>query len=689
MQNQPATDDATATETTIASPQVLPGNTTDATGTTTLPDPPQHPGIYLQALLKEQQMNGKMLALRTGTSSAHISNVLNAKKPISLELARSIEFVLGIDYLEFITRQSHYEKWCLVENEKQQITAEEMAIAANLEKLNENEEVAFINTGKEYLTGQNLNHQEQEQDQKQERVIALRKLFQIDNLLRAPAVLQALIDPPPQILTQKPYQALALLNNLDALVADYKKREDFIAAPLNQNRLIETLPTISALKAEGKNISLALKALEQCGIIISHLAGSQHNLFYAYIKKVEPGTLLVILTEQYRSHPGAELWVFLEDLLHKVNRGEVSNRLVYYQPPASQPQAAAQPYSRRPRHSSAAAQPKDKHSGNHQPGSKVSKNAGVYARDDESYRKRLNIRTHPGIKLLNWLRHIEMTQRELALRCGVSEVHISTICSGKKKITSNMANKLEYVLGIPADYLLTLQANNRTSLYVSADAEKSSALEERLAGNLHLYEEILSTDEAWAHLHKGRCCPVFVLRKALKVNNLTNIPALARGTDPRLGKINDRSLLQLFAWYMISDQMHQSAADREAPAPPFNKEKLEAKLPAISALSAGRQLEEAMPGLVETLSECGITLKAFPGDPKLSAKGYIKKNANGSLLICIKADHEDPRLHRLELFHLLGHIINGDLNHTALLIDHDRINDAADKKADRFAAQHV
>lgn len=301
IQNQPATVPTPAT-------------TITATATS-----PQHPGIYLQALLKDQQMSAKMLALRTGTSSAHISNVLSGKKPVSIELARNIEFVLGIDFKELLTRQSHYEKSCLDQSEEQEITAEEITLAASLEK-----EAAIINSGK--ALNPELNHPQ--------RVIALRKLLKIDNLLRVPAVLQALIDPPPDILEQKPYQALDLLNQYDATAAGCKKRDDFKAVPLNQNRLKDTLPILSAMRQEGKIINLAQEALEQCGIVIKLVTGSKDSLFYSYVKKVEPGTLLLFITERCSSNK--ERWTLLADLLEKVTRGEIKNRLVYFQPPAPQ-----------------------------------------------------------------------------------------------------------------------------------------------------------------------------------------------------------------------------------------------------------------------------------------------------------------------------------------------------------------
>ena len=52
---------------------------------------------------------------------------------------------------------------------------------------------------------------------------------------------------------------------------------------------------------------------------------------------------------------------------------------------------------------------------------------------------------HPGKILQNMLIDNGMNQKELALRTGVSEKHISTVISGNKNISLDFSKKLEYV----------------------------------------------------------------------------------------------------------------------------------------------------------------------------------------------------------------------------------------------------
>lgn len=66
---------------------------------------------------------------------------------------------------------------------------------------------------------------------------------------------------------------------------------------------------------------------------------------------------------------------------------------------------------------------------------------------------------HPGETLAEVIEDREMTQRELAVRTGMTEKHISTVIHGQKGISAAFARKLENALGIEASFWVNLQAN--------------------------------------------------------------------------------------------------------------------------------------------------------------------------------------------------------------------------------------
>ncbi len=66
---------------------------------------------------------------------------------------------------------------------------------------------------------------------------------------------------------------------------------------------------------------------------------------------------------------------------------------------------------------------------------------------------------HPGETLIEVLEDRNMSQRELAIRTGVTEKHVSTVVHGQKNISPAFAKRLEYALGIEAGFWMNLQAN--------------------------------------------------------------------------------------------------------------------------------------------------------------------------------------------------------------------------------------
>ena len=66
---------------------------------------------------------------------------------------------------------------------------------------------------------------------------------------------------------------------------------------------------------------------------------------------------------------------------------------------------------------------------------------------------------HPGETIYDLLRERGITQKELALRAGVSESFLSDVIKGKQKISKSLALGLQQVLGVPESFWLNLQAN--------------------------------------------------------------------------------------------------------------------------------------------------------------------------------------------------------------------------------------
>ena len=94
-----------------------------------------HPGETIKEVLEEREMNQEELAIRTGFSAKHVSEVVNGKKGISPSFAKSLEYVLGIPASFWINLQGIYDKEMLEYREQEEIDENEVAIVKGLKKI--------------------------------------------------------------------------------------------------------------------------------------------------------------------------------------------------------------------------------------------------------------------------------------------------------------------------------------------------------------------------------------------------------------------------------------------------------------------------------------------------------------------------------------------------------------------------
>ena len=74
------------------------------------------------------------------------------------------------------------------------------------------------------------------------------------------------------------------------------------------------------------------------------------------------------------------------------------------------------------------------------------------------------IATPPGATMKEQLADRGMSQKEFALRMGLSEKHVSRLINGEVQLTPDVSLRLEMVLGIPAAFWNNLEAIYREKL---------------------------------------------------------------------------------------------------------------------------------------------------------------------------------------------------------------------------------
>ena len=94
-----------------------------------------HPGETIKEVLEKKQMNQEELAIRTGFSPKHVSEVVNGKKGISPSFAKSLEYVFGMPASFWINLQGIYDKELLEYKEQVEIDENEVNIIKQLKDL--------------------------------------------------------------------------------------------------------------------------------------------------------------------------------------------------------------------------------------------------------------------------------------------------------------------------------------------------------------------------------------------------------------------------------------------------------------------------------------------------------------------------------------------------------------------------
>ena len=94
-----------------------------------------HPGETIKELLNDKNMNQEELAIRTGYSAKHISEVLSGKKSISSKFANSLEYVFNIPTEFWINLQGIYDKELLELEKLNNIKEEEFIILNELKDI--------------------------------------------------------------------------------------------------------------------------------------------------------------------------------------------------------------------------------------------------------------------------------------------------------------------------------------------------------------------------------------------------------------------------------------------------------------------------------------------------------------------------------------------------------------------------
>ncbi len=284
---------------------------------------------------------------------------------------------------------------------------------------------------------------------------------------------------------------------------------------------------------------------------------------------------------------------------------------------------------------------------------------------------------HPGETLAEIIEDRDMSQKELAIRTGVTEKHVSTVLSGQKNISPSFARKLEYALGIETEFWMNLQANYERELLEFEDLKNISKEEICVLKNL---KEVITTWEEYGIIDKNSdsISTVLEVRKIFGISNLLDTKKMKYAASYRAQTTNNVDPYVLFAWQRMCEIVTSDVKGVKE----VNTELLQKKIPEIKQVMflPGNRIQKK---LEKIFAECGIAFKIVPSFKGAPVQGFIKTKEDGTLILCMTLRQKFADIFWFTLFHEISHILNGDTKN--VFVDFDSVSSDIESKADKMA----
>lgn len=269
-----------------------------------------HPGETLKEVLEENCMLQEELAIRTGVSAKHISEVVNGKKRITASFAKSLEYVFGMPTSFWLNLQNIYDKEILEFEEQREITENEFEILERLKKIVKYcEELNFINKN----------------NNKVAQIIELRNLLRVNKLeYIAKLPINQIAFRGSKAIDVDIYVLYAWQRICELYADKVEVKKDYDVEELKLN-----IPNIkNAMFLEANSMIKELKEIfSKCGIAFEVVKNFPGAPVQGFIKKKENKVILCMTIRQ--SFADIFWFTLFHEIGHLIN-GEITNQYLDY-----------------------------------------------------------------------------------------------------------------------------------------------------------------------------------------------------------------------------------------------------------------------------------------------------------------------------------------------------------------------
>ena len=286
----------------------------------------------------------------------------------------------------------------------------------------------------------------------------------------------------------------------------------------------------------------------------------------------------------------------------------------------------------------------------------------------------------PGETLIDLMVSMEMTQKELSLRLGITQQSLNRIFKGEQPISYETANKLEFVTKLPAKMWNNLEANYREQL---AKIEERN----RLEADLDWLKSIPVKELIERNSIKESKDKVMQLKKVLKFFGVSSVSSYKSIWDEPKVAARRSTCFESAPGHAAAWIRQGEIQARQISCNPYNESRFREALNKIRELTV-RDPQEFVPEMQRLCSEAGVAMVLVPGMKKVPWNGATKwvSPAKAMILLSIRGKREDKLW--FSFFHEAGHVLRDNKKNLYIAND-ENSKDEVEKRADEFASNFL
>ena len=283
----------------------------------------------------------------------------------------------------------------------------------------------------------------------------------------------------------------------------------------------------------------------------------------------------------------------------------------------------------------------------------------------------------PGETLKEVMKSLDMTQKELAIRTGLTVQSLNRIFKGEQPITYETANKLELATGV-----LSRMWNNLEAQY----QEQLAKIKERklFEADLDWLKTIPTQELIQRNAIEPQKDRALLLREVLKFYGVSSVTAwrdiwLQPVVAARRSQCFETCPGPASAWIRLGEIQARQIDCRQ-----FDKNKFARAVKAIHLLTV-KDSKEFVPEMLSLCAESGVALSLVPEMKKVPWHGATKwlSASKAMILLNLRGKMEDQFW--FSFFHEAGHVLHDSKKD--LYINDGSSYDPREHKANEFAAE--